>query len=83
MNLLAALLVVRALADAPGALPADDVAAALEAAAAALRPRAAANGPLFDALRASLAELTQQLTTVYAASQNASNANNAAAAAAE
>jgi hypothetical protein len=63
----AALLVVRQLADAPGQLPAADVAAALSEAADALRPRAAANGPLFDALRASLQELTEQLTTVYAA----------------
>lgn len=63
----AALLVVRQLADAPGQLPAADVAAALSEAADALRPRAAANGPLFDALRESLQELTEQLTTVYAA----------------
>jgi len=62
----AALLLLRSLSDAPGALPRAAVAGALEAAAAALRPKAHANHPLYQQVLATLAEIQEQLITAYA-----------------
>jgi len=57
----ALLMLLRALADAPGSVPAEASARALEAAAEALRPRAAANAALYERLMRTLGELKSLL----------------------
>ena len=62
----ALLLLLRSLAEAPGALPRGAVREALADAAQALRPRASCNQPLYDQLLVTMAELQVQLGAVAA-----------------